>query len=111
VNSRVNVWVGRVDVRPQPGVDIFGGDPGAITNAVAIASKREEFEALTEQFFASMGLTVVGYSDVEPLSSRQLSFQVPAAMLDLAAKARANGGVQFDTFYVYLSDEDAPDTS
>lgn len=101
-----DVWVGLVELRPQPGNAVFGRGAGAFANAITTAVNEAEYRALVSDFFARDGFEAFSFEDIEPLYIRQRSFEVPRKILELAARAAETGEVQFDTFRIYPAEGD-----
>jgi hypothetical protein len=97
------LWTSRVDVVPNEGNDIFGSDPGAFSNVLALAEGQDEFRSLVTVFFAELGLEVRTFDEIYPVRAAS---SVPPALVTLADGVTEAAPVSYDTFYVYESEDE-----
>jgi hypothetical protein len=100
------VWIGRVEVAPVEGNDIFEGDPGAFSNAFVQAESLDQYTDRVTVAFAQEGLDVVGIEGAEPLRERMARVEVSDELVRVAEEA-LGGDVVWDTFYVFENDDDS----
>lgn len=99
------VWVGRIEVAPQEGNDIFEGAPGAFANALVTANSFDDYrEQVTVAFATQAALKVVEIKDAEPLRVRMSRVRISDELVELGGRA-LHGDVVWDTLYVFESDE------
>lgn len=96
-----DLWVGLVHVKPRTGRDLLEGASGAYTTAVCLASDAGGFRIRVGIFFANLGFEVLEVDDLEPLTERRATHDVPQAILDAGTHAEASGEVEFDTYFTY----------
>ena len=97
------VWVGLVELRPLPGNDTLGDDPGAFANAVTVAADAEDFGTRVANFFIGEGFELISLESVETLADRGRPVPLPDEMRRLGELARASGDVHFDDYFAYGS--------
>ncbi len=97
-------WISLVEVRPEPGNDIFDGAPGAFSHVLCLATNAVEYRRKVGEFFRGLSLEVMGYDGIEPLEQRQRYGSVSDEILDLAAHLSESSPVLYNTFYVYESE-------
>ncbi len=73
---------------------------------VGLATDVNEFHALVERYFAEQSLSVIDFEFAEPLHERQLRFQVPTPILELADGLHDGHQIAHDTFFVYETDDE-----
>ena len=101
----MEVWIGLVEVRPTTGNDIFDGAPGAFANALTSAQSLDDYRSRIEAAFEEERLAVAEIQNAEPLRERMSRVHVKDEIVELGGKA-LHGGVVWDTFYIFESDED-----
>jgi hypothetical protein len=99
------VWIGRVEVVPEPGHDPFDGAPGAFANVLALARSVEDYMEVTAAALLREGLQALEVADPEPLRERRARAQLNDEIVQLGEQARA-GEVVWDKFYAFDSDSD-----
>lgn len=104
-NSMSTLWIGRADVQPQPGNDMFDSAPGAFANVVGLAKDVLEFENITRSFFGSLGCDLIGLERIYDFAIRSETGGLPEEMMALASNVSPDEPILFDTFYIYEEDE------
>lgn len=99
------VWVGLVELRPLPGNDTLGDDPGAFANALTVAADAEDFGTRVANFFMGEGFALLSLESVETLADRDRLVPLPDEMRRLGELARASDSVHFDDYFVYGSSD------
>jgi hypothetical protein len=102
IDDRVEIWIGQIHVKPQPGCDYFDEDViGGRANVVCLRLNEEEFRDWVNERFENAGLTVVSLENVEPLRTRIQREDVSDNILESADYAKRDGDMYFDEWKVY----------
>ena len=101
------VWVGLVEVVPEPGNEAQLEGAGAYVQVVAPASSEGEFRRAAETLFAEGGFRVIGISDAEPFSDRLRYGTADRRIRKLAKRVAESRGPAFDErWHIYERDDD-----
>lgn len=68
--SMRSAWIGLIEVRAYPGVDLLAGAAGALVNVIVWAADGEQYRELAVRELADSGFAVVEIQDAEPLADR-----------------------------------------
>jgi hypothetical protein len=92
------IWSARIEVVPEAGNDIFGDDPGAYSNFIALCSSVAELVTTAEEAMATLHLQVRAVEDVKIVD---LDAPQPDLTREAIAAVQAGDPWAYDTFYVY----------
>lgn len=98
--SRV-VWIGRLEVAPQPGCDSLKRAAGAFVNAVVPARDGHEFESRVKEALMELGFALLVVEESGPFRWLAGHDMVTSELVTLAREAEASGQVRFASFHSY----------
>lgn len=105
--KRTDIWIGLVEVQPQPGNDALRGAKGAFVNVVALAPTEQEYRALVDATMAEYGFSIIKYSDVARLDDWKRSYRLHPELDQLANGLTKEYAIQFGEFQSYIHEHDA----
>jgi len=100
------VWIGLIEVRPQPGNDSFGSAKGGYVNVLALARSRQEYEKAVQLELHSLRFDVGEIEDPEPLQDRLSRVHVDPALQELGKEVEASGAARCGTFHTFAEEGD-----
>lgn len=104
-----SLWIGLVELDILPGCDLFSGRAaGAYVNALSVGVDPTAFQKSVRDALGPLRLHATGFEDVERFDERVQKRNLPAALLALAAEARASGKVCFSAFHTFPDDSGKP---
>jgi len=105
--KRTDVWIGLVEVQPQPGNDALKSAKGAFVNVVALAPTEREYKALVEATTAEYGFSIIKYTDVARLDDWKKTYRLHLELDQLADGLTNEHPIQFGEFQSYLYENEA----
>ena len=105
--KNTDVWIGLVEVQPQPGNDALGEAKGAFVNVVALAFTDRDYKALVEVTMADYGFSIRTYTDVARLDDWKRTYRLHPELDQLANGLTKEYPIQFGEFQSYLHEHDA----
>lgn len=105
--KNTDIWIGLVEVKPQPGTDALGKAKGAFVNVVALASTERDYKVLVDAAMAENGLSTIAYTDVARLAEWERSNRLHPELAQLANGLTMEYPIQFDEFQSYRHEGDA----
>jgi hypothetical protein len=103
------VWIGRIDVQPQPGNEALGEAAGAYVHAFIPADSSEEFVAVATRIFEGADYDVVGIEDVEPFEERRQRTEQDPRLVEIARQVEASQEPAVDDEWFAYADDEADD--
>ncbi|MEP6978737.1 MAG: hypothetical protein ABI948_11855 [Thermoleophilia bacterium] len=100
------IWIGLVEVRPAPGSDVFGSDPGAYANVLALAADEAGYRRAVVDVMPEYGAIVVKIDDVETFDDRLRYGHASEQIVEAADELGPENPVSVDRFYIYEEDEE-----
>ncbi len=100
-----NAWIGLVEVRELPGNNTLGDARGAFVNILVLCKSKRQFVERSISCLVECGFEAIDYSDVEPLESWVLKYELDSNLRDLVTQLSDENPVQFDEFQTYPIDE------
>jgi hypothetical protein len=105
--KNTEVWIGQIEVKPEPGNDALRGALGAFVNVVGLASSEDEYLNLVEAAMADYGFSVINCSYVARLEEWKVSNRLHPSLAELVCGLTGENPVLFDEFQSYRHAEDA----
>jgi hypothetical protein len=101
------IWVGLVEVKPQPGCEMLKEGKGAFVHTMAWAEDAVHFKQVLTRCLGQMKMDVMGVRQPEPWSVRSgREDEDSAELLDLAQQiGKDEAKVAFGTFHAWLKDD------
>jgi predicted GTPase len=109
--SNAKVWIGVVEVRPKPGVEVFESafDPtnvGAFATALVMALDETDSKTKLQNKLDLLGLDLIDFTEIDLLSERTKQYSVDREVLALADQLDEANPVGLDEFAVFPLDEE-----
>jgi hypothetical protein len=100
------IWVGLVEVKPQPGCEMLKEGKGAFVHTMAWAEDAVHFQRVLARCFDRLKMDVNGVRQPEPWVVRsQREDEDSPELLDLAEQiSKDESKVAFGTFHAWLKD-------
>jgi len=101
------IWVGLVEVKPQPGCEMLKEGKGAFVHTMAWAEDAVHFKRVLARCFGQLKMDVNGVRQPEPWVVRsQREDEDSPELLDLAQQiSKDEAKVAFGTFHAWLKDD------
>jgi hypothetical protein len=96
-----NVWIGLVNVKPNPGNKLLGKAVGAFVPAIALAKDERDFANKVAAFIAAYDFDIIGIDDIEHLETRRKRCPVEEDVLKLADGLSPGNDIAISTFDSY----------
>lgn len=95
------VWIGLINVVPQPNNDLLGTAKGAYVTALCYVDNNLSYKTRINEAAEELKFTVKEVEEIEKLSIRRKNFKVDEAILKLAKEVEETKQVRFSDFHAY----------
>jgi len=104
-NTKKQLWIGKVEVRPLKGSRILGDAKGAFVNVITWASNAKEYNCNADLVLRKLGLYILDVENAEPVSLRRKKAVFDEEIEDMIARAQDNpNAIIYSTFHTWDMD-------